>query len=176
MIDYTYFQKRLLAIPNLQEGVLEQLNDYIDLYEKRFLELFLGVQLRNDFMAGLEQPVIAPNWLALRDGVEYVKSDITYRWDGLTNSDKVSPIANYVFCNLTANNQFINTGIGEVRALAENSIIITPQYRISQVWNEMVEMNKSLLHYLDHSYHTDYENWNRNTCNILLKYDGNIGL
>ena len=159
LIDYTYFQKRLLAIPNLKDSVLEQLNDYIPILEDKYLEVMLGIKLKNQFLAGLEEGVIADKWLRLRDGYEYDISGITYKWGGFVRSDKVSPIANYIFCNLTANNQLANTGIGETKQKAENSVVLTPQYRISQVWNDMVEMNRSLYHFLTEFDSVDYPDW-----------------
>lgn len=178
LIDYTYFQKRLLALPNLQGVVLEQLNDYIPVLQEKYLDVILGVKLKKQFLEGLEEPVILDKWLRLRDGYVYDVSDISYEWKGFVRADKISPIANYVFCNLITNNQFRNEGIGETRSKSENSVIITPQYRVSQVWNDMVEMNKTLYHFLNEFESVDYPDWHPDYEKIksFLNYDYNIGL
>ena len=117
---------------------MEQLNDYIPVLQEKYLDVMLGVKLKKQFLEGLEESVILDKWLRLRDGYVYDVSDISYEWKGFVRVDKISPIANYVFCNLITNNQFRNEGIGETRSKAENSVIITPQYRVSQAWNDMV--------------------------------------
>lgn len=178
LIDYTYFQQRLLAIPNLKDSALEQLNDYIPVLEDRYLNIILGVKLKNEFLAGLEEPVIEQRWKDLRDGKQYEVSDRAYQWKGFVNDKKLSPIANYISANLTNDNQFMNTGIGEVRKLAENSVIITPQYRVSAIWNEAVDFNRSLLYFLKEFENTDYDSWcpDYYKAKSLLSYDYNIGL
>ena len=177
LVDYTYFQKRLLAVPNLTGSNLEQLNDYIPICQDRYLETMLGVKLKNDFIAGLQETTIEQKWLDLRDGKDYEVSGISYSWKGFVNSTKESPIANYTFCTMTVDNQNLNTGIGEVRKKAENSIIITPQYRVSAAWSDMADMNMKLWHFLNEFYTESYSDWypDCKRAKSFLRHDYNIG-
>ncbi len=178
LIDSTYFKKRLLTIPNLKEDVLLNLNYYISKYEDKYLEKMLGLKLKNQFLEGLEAETIDDKWIRLRDGYEYDISNLTYKWGGFVTSDKISPIANYVFCNFAVDNQSIYSGIGAVIANAENGKVIPPQYRVSSVWNDMVKMNKDLINFLYEFEGNDYPDWYLNIHEVksLLSNDYFIGL
>ena len=99
LIDKTYFDIRLIKVPNLEvEAREERLNEYIEEYQDVYLDIMLGVKLKNEFLAGLDAtPPIEGKWLRLRDGFEYEVSGIVYRWQGFVNDKKLSPIANYTY-------------------------------------------------------------------------------
>ena len=175
LINSTYFEKRLLALPGLSDTwTREQLIDYISEFEDKYLDEMLGVKLKNQFLTGLEAATPDQIWIDLRDGKEYDISGITYRWQGFLNDKKLSPIANYIFCNMTTDNQFMNTGIGEARSTAENATIITPQYRISVVWSEMAKLNCDLANFLT-EFESDYPDWNFSYNTSLMKLDNVLG-
>lgn len=175
--DYTYYQKRLLAIPNLRDEVLDNLNDFIDIYEDEYLNKMLGIKLKNQFLAGLEETTIEDKWTNLLEGYEFEIGGIIYKWNGFQSSKKVSPIANYVFCHFVEQNQNLYTGIGTVIPNAENGNVITPQYRLSAVWSEMAKMNIELVNFLYEFEGSDYPDWDFNLrrTKSLLSYDYFIG-
>lgn len=71
LIDSSYF-KGPLTIPQLgQPAVVDSLNDFIQQQEPLFLQAALGYELWEDFVAGLNAPVIEQKWLDLRDGVTF---------------------------------------------------------------------------------------------------------
>lgn len=174
LIDYTYFQKGAIAIPNLKDENLANLNSYIDIYEDVYFNKMLGIELKNEFLTGLEAATPEQRWLDLRDGVEYVVDDKTYQWIGFINIAKLSPIANYVFCKLIQDEQTRNTGLGEVNPTTENGSVVFPYRRMGLVWSQMAEWNRSLFHFLNEN-EADYEAWVKDVYSSLLKDQNAIG-
>jgi len=175
-IDISYFQKRLLSVPNIDKAFVEEnLNDYIDMYQDSFLDKMLGVKLKNQFIAAIDGgDPIDQKWLDLRDGKEYEVSGIVYKWRGFINTDKVSPIANYIFCKFITDNQTLNTGVGSAKLNAENATIIPAHFRMSRVWNEMVALNLELVNFLT-EFDSDYPDWYFDYGTTLLIKDNAIG-
>src|ERR1700692_4402122 len=71
LIDSSYFIGPLTISQLGQPAVANNLNLFINRAEPQILEAALGYDLWQDFMTGLAQPVIAPQWLALRDGITF---------------------------------------------------------------------------------------------------------
>lgn len=71
LINSSYFIGPLTIAQLGQISVQDNLNLFINRAEPQLLEAALGYDLWQDFMTGLEQPVIDPKWLALRDGVTF---------------------------------------------------------------------------------------------------------
>lgn len=174
LINDTYFQQGLIAIPNLRDENLANLNSYIDIYEPIYLNKLLGIKLKNEFLTGLEAETPEQRWLDLRDGVEYEVSDVVYKWQGFTNVIKKSPIANYVFCKQLQDSQTRSSGVGEVKPEVENGSVINPYYRIGSVWTEMAEWNRELYMFLKEK-EADYLSWDANYYSSLLKDQNAIG-
>lgn len=148
LINDTYFLTGLKAVPNLKDAVLNELNSYIAIYESEYLNNVLGIDLKNDFEAGLLEPVIEQKWLELRDGVEFEYQDIKYRWIGFVNVLKESPIAYYVFWRFMGDKNFLFTGIGTVISNSENSNRVSPLNYLVTVWGKMVDYNRVLEKFL----------------------------
>jgi len=158
LIDHTYFQKRLTAIPNLKEEVLQDLNDHIERYEPDYLLDVLGRDLKDDFEAGLNEEPIPQKWIDLRDGADFEYEEIKYRWRGFLNTGKVSAIAFNVMWYFVRNNNALFTGIGTVTSNSENSTRIDPSRRLVSLWNNMVEENEILEKFLLAN-ESDYTNY-----------------
>lgn len=71
LINSSYFIGPLTIAQLGQPSVENNLNLFINRAEPQLLEAALGYDLWQDFMTGLQQPVIDPKWLALRDGVTF---------------------------------------------------------------------------------------------------------
>lgn len=71
LIDPSYFIGPLTIAQIGQGAVTNNLNLFINRAEPELLEAALGYDLWQDFMTGLQQPVIDPKWLALRDGATF---------------------------------------------------------------------------------------------------------
>lgn len=151
-IDYTYFQKRLTAIPNLnQDNVLADVQDYIVEYDNEYLVKVLGQELKDEYEAGLavDPPEnIEQRWLDLRDGVDFEYNGIKYKWRGFVRATKKSPIAYYVMWHYVRDKNATFTGVGLVRDKAENSENVSPNRRMVDIWNKMADDNRLLALYL----------------------------
>jgi hypothetical protein len=71
LINSSYFIGPLTIAQLGQPAVENNLNLFINRAEPQLLEAALGYDLWQDFNTGLQQSVIDPKWLALRDGVTF---------------------------------------------------------------------------------------------------------
>lgn len=159
IIDSTYFQKRLTAIPSLnQDNIEAQLNNYLDIYDDEYRVNVLGQELSDEFIAGLGEETIDPKWLALRDGASFEYNNINYKWGGFLRATKQSPIANYVMWYIVRDGNDLLTGIGVVKSTGENSEVMSPNSRMVNIYNQMVYENRILEKFLL-SNESDYPNY-----------------
>lgn len=149
--DYTYLQKRLIAIPNLNEEViLGNLNNYIALHEPLYRESVFGYAMNKEFEAGLSEGTPLTKWTNLRDGAEYTDScGNVQKWTGFVNTLKESPIAYYVYFYLVREGNSILTGTGMVESRHENSDGVTPLVKLTDAWNYMVDYNRKLAAFIE---------------------------
>jgi hypothetical protein len=146
-IDNTYFTKKL-SVPNTAEPTSDasiELELSIDRYVSQFLKETLGnvlyFDLKTNTTDGELIPLAPQKWINLVDGVEYVKDDVTYTWQGLKYSDgafKVSLLANYVYLNQYQTTT--NTMMGQVALDGKNGILADSTPHLVEIWNEFVEM------------------------------------
>ncbi|MBF0651288.1 hypothetical protein IR083_20935 [Dysgonomonas sp. GY75] len=85
----------------LQSVTNQSINDFICQYESRFLKKLLGQELRDAFLAGLEDEIPNEIWIRLKNLL-------------LDTKCKTSPIAYYVYYFFKCNESTITTGLGEV--------------------------------------------------------------
>lgn len=149
LIDYTYFQKRITAIPNLnQEAVRANLDDNINIYEDEYLVNVLGQDLKDEFISGLEAVTPEAKWLALRDGATFTYCGSNYKWKGFVRDTKESPIAFYVMWYFVRENNEQFTGIAVTTSDVENAFRQSPYRIMVNVWNRMVYDNRILEKFL----------------------------
>lgn len=146
LIDETYFIGEL-NIPNLdQENVRQALTVFIAKYQKRFLTLLLGEDVYKDFVAGID----------VEEGVEIESQWIELR-DKLVDCDtKESPIANYVYWFFMYNNATQTSGVGEIIANTENSMVVSPITKMVRAWNEMCDFVHGTQQWF-HDFYTEYD-------------------
>lgn len=146
-IDSSYF-KGIINIPTNLDGVSEQLTDYIDRLEKKYLILALGQSLYYEFIAGLSEPSIDQKWLDLRDGKIYQFTDLngltrTIKWTGLKNSDKISFLAYFIYAEFVQDNfETFNTSF--TKNIGENNNISDPSQRILKAHRLGIELYGTL--------------------------------
>jgi hypothetical protein len=150
IIDYTYFRGDIVIAQLSQQAVMEDLEILINKYEPKYLKLLLGLGFYNAFIAGID-PISGAEqrWIDLLEGVAYTTNGKDYEWMGFTNDLKESVIANYVYYSYVTKEVQQTVGIGQVKPLAENAANVNPTQKLTRVWNEMVEWQHSLIHYLD---------------------------
>lgn len=126
LIDASYFIGGI-NLPNIsQPAVLENLDVFINKYEKKFLKLLLGDALYDLFIAGIAEDPIAEIWTDLKSLL-------------VNSQDKESPIANYVYYYYTRDRATQTVGMGEVKPSGENGSIASPVTKQVRAWNEMVD-------------------------------------
>lgn len=160
LIDISYFVGEL-NIPNRGNTlVIERINFFIDRYEKEFLYKILGVGCFNDFIAGINASTPETKWTNLKNGCEFINTyNVLDKYYGLVNNVKKSPIAYYVYYHFLRDGYTQTAGIGEVKANAENATVVSPAGKMISAWNEMVDLNRSLLDFL-YVNGTDYPKYN----------------
>lgn len=94
---------------------------------------------------------------AFRNGISFPGGDkffITFDAGSLNVSnvpvvpEPDSPIADFVYYHWLKHNHTVVTGIGNVKAEAQNSTRVTEKYKACQAWNDMVDKSNLLYEYL----------------------------
>lgn len=158
IIDSTYFIRGI----NIPSSAYSDLDMYIETYEKEMLINLLGYSLYSEFKAELdaehdlipavlddENNVITPEipavtlsekWANFRDGLTYTYGGLTVRWNGLRNSDKISPIAFFVYCRYVEAKQVLLSTTGANQPKQENSTFADSVPKYVKAWNDFVEL------------------------------------
>ena len=133
-----YFKSGELFIPNSvavpsinpnNPNAVDNLQSFIDKYEKTLLVDVLGIDQYNTLRANQSQT--SGIWFDLINGKEYENKV----WAGLKPL-----IASFVFCKYLENDKSYYTSVGMERSKAENSISVNPTEKIVEVWNSFIEM------------------------------------
>lgn len=121
LTDPTYHQKGRYFIPNSNnlsarpsgvENSKSSVQYFIDVYERRLLVNFLGIELYNELVTVYPniEDVGNEKWFDLVYGTDYINDDTKLRFDGLLGSNKDSLISAFVFCKYLENdNSYYST-------------------------------------------------------------------
>lgn len=143
LIDVTYFERGILAIPNTSAvHVSEAVQDAINLFENELLENVFGYELA----ALLTSLTPEPRFDEILNGCTFTYNDKKYKMVGLKSI--YSPISYYVMYNYLNDNKSLLTGIGEVLMSSENSTKINPVSRMVKCWNRMSDEVNVIVKYL----------------------------
>lgn len=119
LIDKNYFWGGI-ALPNMSEDdELSELDRYIALYQKQYLEKMFGEEIA----ANLPDELAA----LLRDE------------ELLT-----SPIADYVYFHHNRDKATVTAMAGEKAMIIQNTQTVTPNEKLVRAWNRMVDFNSKL--------------------------------
>lgn len=144
LIDESYFVRGLI-LPQLgQSEVSENVLSYITRYERVFLTKALGYEFSKLMLASPS----AARFASLIGGAEYTIKDVVSKWEGFTNTSKVSPIANYVYYQYLADSAENVVGIGTTQNKAENAMVVSPINKMVMAWSDMRSQLKHLYGYL----------------------------
>jgi len=135
LIDKTYFVHEI----NIPDSDYTDLTAYITRYEKEILMKLLGYELYT-LVAAYDSETSPQRIKDIVEGKEYTVSDVTIKWNGLKNTDKVSLIAYYVFYNYLKNKTTTTSTLGEVRSTSENSQIASPVLKLTGAWRRLKEL------------------------------------
>lgn len=169
IIDYTYFKGKLL-IPNAVEDtdVQAYLTTLITEFQYDFLVDLLGNTLYPQFAAWFVAPLDTTNpFNGLLEGENFDLDGKDYVWVGLRNTQKVSPLANYVYVKwmeLKAATQSVSTG--ETKGKSKNSEPANPTPKIVTQWNAMTEMLCAYQAYMKKKFSTSRMDYCREIFNL----------
>jgi hypothetical protein len=135
IIDSTYFKLEINIAQLGQLEVQENVNAFIKKYERKFLLNYFGLELMQEIEIENDTPT-NPEIAKILNG--------SGAWIGLKNTDKISPIANYVFYYYAQDMISQQDGVGETWSKAENAQLTSPDSRCAYAWNEMCEMLEPL--------------------------------
>ena len=124
--DSTYYINEI----NVPASTYSDLQQYIDRYEKDVLIGLLGYTLYTELMAAYAAFIaesstpLPEKWDRLINGYTYTCGGQTIRWDGLINSDKVSFLSYYVYCQRLKSKQTELSNAGATQPKNENSNVV----------------------------------------------------
>ena len=176
-----HFNRNKIAIPNnattSPEG--EALTLLMAEMESVYLVSILGYSLFKELYDAYEASIavvpvpLTSKWLDLINGVEFTDSNgKVNKWTGFTDT-KLSPIANYIYCEWQKIYISSTTGNGEQSPILPNSKRVTPIDKIVSAWNEMVDIN-SVLHDFLINNATVYDTYVYDLNSPLFKYRNQI--
>ena len=146
LIDKTYFRNPPCELPltdesngysaNLTAQEDARINRYIVIRGKEYLRKALGSDLADLFLAEIAKDEPEEKWVALKNKL-------------VDKDNKISPIANYVFCHyLYENEKTLINRASATTPKAENAIVISNYTNIKQAWDEMTVLNAELFVWL----------------------------
>jgi hypothetical protein len=148
IIDETYFTDKI-RITNISQidvgGSNESFERWIDRESRLCLQEALGSVLFADFDSNVTDGVYIPGvakWDRLVNGHTYTKNSKTFIWKGLVYEEgiyKGSLLALFVYCKWLEFQLSHQSGIGEVRGNAANSMSVNSTHRYVSLWNEFLE-------------------------------------
>ena len=140
LIDNTYFINDI----KLAVGAYSTLSAYITKYEKEYLTKLLGYELATLVLAYNSET----SEQRIKDIVEGKEYTIDYnnrsqkiKWNGLKNTDLISPIANYVYCMYLAFEERNSTMQGQTFPVAENSVRADIIFGFINAYSRMKELS-----------------------------------
>ena len=101
----------------------DNIQEFIDKYERKFLLELFGVIFYTEFMTALNTPPTDEKWYSLAD-----------------NADLKLMIANYVYYWYKQDETTQSMGISEAKPKAENASVTNSISKQVRTWNEMVRM------------------------------------
>lgn len=87
-------------------------------------------------------------WLDLLEGKEFEYLSRNYNWNGFNPTEKITPIANYVYYKYMEDRASDNTLVGTAAGAVDNNTRTAPVTKMVDAWNAMAEMDKTLWHFL----------------------------
>lgn len=134
LLDSTYFSRVDCNIP---QGTYNTVSEHITRYERDFLIRFLGY----DLYALINADATSPTRIAsIVSGVEYEVGSYTVKWNGLTNTEKVSPLAYYIYIEYIRNYAIQFQNVGATMSSVENGVVLNASGLIQRASSKMREL------------------------------------
>lgn len=160
LIDSTYFVGDI----QLDVGEYSTLSSFITVYEKQFLIKAFGYELYKE-IAAYDSETSDQRIKDLVEGKEYTidwngRSQLI-KYNGLINTDLISPIAYYVYYHFVRGQASINVTTGQIKPNNENASNADLSMQVQGSWNRLLEL-------------TGYEGQNLNIPSIYNFINENI--
>ena len=162
IIDRSYFEYTEVFIPNAKEdvtdsllGVKNNLDSFINKYEREILVASLGYKLFNEFnneldptQANVLKPTASVKWDELLNGKEYVINDKTVNFRGIRFSDSnfngndiyQSFIAHYVYYHYLQDYDQSYSGVGVQKENPSNAFRVSNIKKSVSAWRSFYEL------------------------------------
>lgn len=143
LIDKTYFAYDI----SLPAGNYSDIDGWIARLEPEILKELLGADLATliiNYSESSEQRV-----KDIVEGKNFTIDDVTYKWDGLVNSQKRSLLAFYVYCQYLRYNVTTTTATGERKAKNENSNPVDQSVKFWRAFQKYFAEAETLLKFID---------------------------
>lgn len=177
IIDSSYFLNKMVFIPNVvaqpsignnSPSIIDTLNGEIEYKEKELLISILGyeqyIELSQQFIerAGIWYWIDTPlqKWVDLVDGKD--------SWKGFRytiGGNKISLIANYIFCHYLEQDYSTYTTTGVVISDSANSTLVNPTQKITIAWNDFVRQLNGICNYNNINYPFSFNGTSLNVSN-----------
>lgn len=164
LIDHTFFVGKLNLPQTGDSTGRAKVMQYVEIYEPELLKKALGYDLWKAFTDEVggspgSPGDIAERWDYLLYGADYTYKNRAGRWQGfIPEGSVISPIANYVFYQLVADNVYNVVQIGTVTSETDNNRNVNPVDKLVDCHNSMVDMLRELFRFLQSN--TDlYPEW-----------------
>lgn len=141
LIDETYFAYEPVKIDGLQSsnGFSAKIGSdkYLSLirtierFEPLYMEYLLGADVANEYYEDSENV----KWLPL---IEKLRDD----------EKKISPIANFVYCEFRNENQIVTGSNGDYVPKVDNMQSVSIDYKLMTAWNDMVRQNMTVCKWI----------------------------
>lgn len=149
LITFDYFAGEIYIAQLGQKTVQDKMTLFINKRERDYLLAIMGYEFFKEANTGMSAAEPEAKWSELKSGAEYTDEyGILQKWTGFSNIEKISPVANYVYFWYSRDNASKTTVIGEVQDTKTITINVAPAFKQMRAWNEMVEMNLSLVDFL----------------------------
>jgi hypothetical protein len=151
LTDNSFHKKGRYFIPNTSNSISVRLEGdnnsetsleyFIDIYEREFSINCLSVELYDELETVLPNIEDAGNekWYNLVNGTNYVKDEVTYRFDGLLGYNKNSLISAFIYCKYLENDNsyYTTTGVKKVNK-TDKSISFDPSQKYIAAYNDFL--------------------------------------
>jgi len=144
LIDQTYFVYDI----SLPAGNYSDIPGWIARIEPDILRALLGPAL-SQLVLNYDSVTSEQRIKDIVEGASFVKDEVTYKWDGLVNTNKKSLIAYYVYTQYLRYNVTTTTTTGERKSKNENSRPADQSMKMWRAHQKYVSEANTLLDYID---------------------------
>jgi len=195
LIDASYFNGQIILPGVTSPDLLPAYNNAIAEYEEVYLRGLLGPSLYDAFMYGLDnanRTIFSDQFTS-----QFQQSPLDERWDWILNGNvfdygtrelqwpglrftlggvKKSPIANFIYSRYRRDFNTDYTQSGQSARVSENAVRVSAVPKMVEVWNRMVEWNRSLGYMLT-GLSANYPEFSpRSTDPCLYDYQNEFGI